>query len=657
MSVACCGAAPPKPAPDAQVGLLERLPALAAALCGVSWVLGLALSSTPLLIAASAFGAVPALLAMGQSLARRRVDVNVLMVTAAAGAIGIGRYDDSATLLFLFSLSGALEHAALGRARSAIEKLIELRPSRAWVVESDTEREIPVEDVRAGDLVRIPPHARVPVDATVVIGRSTIDASAMTGESVPVSVEPGAKVIGGTLNLEGQLTARATAAVGSTALDRVMELVREAQENKAGGERLSQWLGERYTWAVLGVFLAVLAVRTGVFDQALPAALQASLTLLVALSPCALVISVPAATLSALAWCGRNGLLVRGGEFIERAGNVTAVAFDKTGTLTRGTPRLVEVCACPPDGAGDCGDNACWHGDGELDPNSTELVSLAASAELHGPHPIARALLAFAESRKIAVTPPEAQQSVPGLGVRATVRGIPVVVGQPQLLEEQGPLPAGFHERIAGLRGAGMTVAAMRAGTRVCVFGAADEPRPEALRTIRRLRALGIRHVAMLTGDHRTTAAAVAQGLELDQVESELASDEKGRAVAALVAAHGRVMMVGDGANDAPSLAGAYLGVGMGGLGNEAALAASDVVIVRDTLDVLPDFLRLGRRTTSIIRANLILAGAMVVGLTIAAFAGVLPMGVAVVGHEGSTVLVILNGLRLLGGPGKDAGA
>jgi Cd2+/Zn2+-exporting ATPase len=280
-------------------------------------------------------------------------------------------------------------------------------------------------------------------------------------------------------------------------------------------------------------------------------------------------------------------------------------------------------------------------------------VALAASAELHAPHPIARALLAFASAHGIALTPPEAQESVPGLGVRARVGGVAVAVGQPQLLEEMGSLPAGFHARIAELRARGMTVAAMRAADRVCVLGAADEPRPEAARTIQRLRALGVRHVAMLTGDHRTTADAVAAGLGLDQVEAELASDAKGRAVAALVAKHGRVMMVGDGANDAPSLALAYLGVGMGGLGNEAALAASDVVIVRDSLDVLPDFLRLGRRTTSIIRANLLLAGGMVAGLTIAAFAGVLPMGLAVVGHEGSTVLVILNGLRLLGGPGS----
>ncbi len=606
------------------------------------------------LIAAVVAGGIPALHSMSGSLRERTIDVNLLMVLAAVGAVAIGRFEDAAVLLFLFSLSGALESAAMGRAKSAIESLVKLRPQETIRIVDGVQTKIRVEDVLIGDHLLVPPHTALPVDGEVLSGTSSIDQSAMTGESVPVEAGAGVRVIGGTVNQEGMLTIRATSAVGDSTLDRVMALVQEAQDNKAGGERLSQWLGERYTIAVVAIFIVAFVVRFFVMKEALQPALQASLTLLVALSPCALVISVPATTLSALAWCARNGLLVRGGEFIERAGKVQVIAFDKTGTLTRAKPKLVEVCLCQPASVtlGACEGDACWHGTGDLTPQAKSALALVAAAEAHSAHPVAIALVKAAEEQGLTIATATDQEVFAGEGLRAVVNGQDVWVGKPGLLKlDDRELPADFLEHLDSMRSRGMTVAAMRAGDEIAAFGVRDEPRKEAAQVIKELRAQGIRKIAMLTGDNGATAKAVAEPLGIDQVMSDLMPADKEIAVRKLVEENPYVMMVGDGANDAPSLARAYLGLGMGGLGNEAALAASDVVVMRDSLTILPEFLALGRKATGIIRANLLLAGGMVIALTLTSLAGKLPLPLAVIGHEGSTVLVILNGLRLLGGP------
>jgi Cd2+/Zn2+-exporting ATPase len=614
------------------MGCLRQASAVLAGACGFFAVLGWAFHSDVLYLAACVFGSVAAVRALLQSLKERKLDVNFLMLLAAAGAIAIGHPEDAAVLLFLFSLSGALEEAALGKARSAIEALVKLRPPTAIRRGPEGDVEIRVEEVRAGDRLLVPSHTGVPVDGVVLAGASTVDQSSMTGESAPVEVGPGSKILGGTLNLEGRLEMEATATAGSSTLDRVMALVQEAQENKAGGERLSQWLGQWYTIGVVAAFVVAFVIRRFVLHQPQGEALYDSLILLVALSPCALVISVPAATLSALAWCGRNGLLVRGGEFIERAGKVTAIAFDKTGTLTRGRPKLVDVRL---------GSKAV-----SLEsPEAVPALRMAMALEAHNSHPVARALYGAGEALGLTPSHVESLEVVPGSGVRAVGPDGPVWIGH---LPEDAP--ADVRAAAEEMRASGQTVAALQ-HSGIVLFGVRDEPREEAAAVLQELRSLGVRHLAMLTGDQESTARAIAAPLGLDEVRSGLLPHEKEETVGDLVRRYKTVMMVGDGANDAPSLARAYLGVGMGGLGNEAALAASDVVIMRESLTILPEFLRLGRKAAAVIRANLILAGSMVLALTVASLFGQLPLPLAVLGHEGSTVIVILNGLRLLRGP------
>ncbi|MFQ3668524.1 MAG: HAD-IC family P-type ATPase, partial [Fimbriimonadaceae bacterium] len=314
-------------------------------LCAVFLVLSFFVEGSWAAYASVVFGSYFALKEAWGSLRERSLDVNFLMVFAAVGSVALGHPVEAAVLLFLFSLSSTLESFAMSRTKAAIESLIQLRPDTAIRLTDDSDERVPVAELKLGDRVRIVPYDQVPVDGTILEGRSNIDEATMTGESTPVEKEPGDKVLAGTQNLEGMLVVSVTATVGDTALEKIVDLVRDAQENKASGERISQWFGQRYTLFVLGAFAVSLAIRLALGQEMQPA-LFAALTLLVALSPCALVISTPASTLSALAWAARNGMLIRGGEFIETAGRIDTIAMDKTGTLTLGQPRLVDMCLC-----------------------------------------------------------------------------------------------------------------------------------------------------------------------------------------------------------------------------------------------------------------------------------------------------------------------
>ncbi|MEA2553858.1 MAG: Zn2+/Cd2+-exporting ATPase [Fimbriimonadaceae bacterium] len=636
-------------------------------LCGISLVLSVLNPHPALAYVAILFGSYFAVQSAWSSVKQRELDVNLLMVLAAIGAItvdfvgapghvrGTGARD-AAALLFLFSLSGTLEALAMAKTRSAIEGLIKLRPTQALVVDQGIERKIPVEQLQLDDLVRIPPFEPVPVDGEVVEGRSSVDQSAMTGESTPVPKAASDYLLAGTNNLEGSLLMRVRSIVGASTLDKIVDLVREAQENKASGERISTWFGQRYTFFVVGAFLLSLLVRL-LIGEANGIALYTSLTLLVALSPCALVISTPATTLSALAWAGRRGILVRGGQFIEASGQADILALDKTGTLTTGKPTLVEICVCAGAAVAAGGartpctdDEACWHGRGSMSGDAANLLRAAAAAEEYSSHPVAESI------RKAAIAgglePPQAKDHTaePGLGVRATVEGKEVLVGQRRYLEAQGiRLPQDFHEHVEGLERKGLTVAVMAFGERLAAFGFADTPRRGAHELLANTRKLGFKRVVMLTGDTFQTASWVAKELGIEDFRAGLLPDEKTLAIDDL-AREGSVMMVGDGINDAPCLARASVGVAMGGLGSDIAMNAADVVLMHDRLDRLPELVRLGRRTNRIIRANLAFAASVIVILTAVSLFAHLPLPLAVLGHEGSTVLVILNGLRLLRG-------
>lgn len=599
-------------------------------------------------------GAYPVLGAI-ETAKSKKLDVDILMVIAAVGSLILDRPNEGATLFFLFSLSHALEHYTMDKTRSAIESLMQLRPSTAWVIREGQEIEVPVEEVKIGDHLIIRPQSQVPLDGTILSGSSSLDQSAVSGESIPVSKSIGDSVVGGTLNLEGGLVIVAESTVEDSTLTKIMNLVADAQVNKASGERVSTWFGERYTWFVLLSSIGLLLYKRFVAGQG-DEALYSALTLLVALSPCALVISTPASTLSALNWAARNGLLIRGGRFIELAADIDTIAMDKTGTLTRGKPELVEICLCDHVAAGEspCADGACWRTGDSFSGEAVNILRYAAAVEQYSDHPIAQAIVRAARRAELDIPEATELRVIPAKGVAARVNGVEIAVGKPALLEEVGnQVPDGFFEHAKEMAAQGMTVALLSFGDEFAALGLRDEPRTEAKEALSLMREVGVTRLMMLTGDNPQTAAAVAEPLNLDLVQASLLPANKTEIIMKEVAEGRRVMMVGDGINDAPSLAAAQVGVAMGGLGSDIALNAADVVLMHDNLKRIPDLIRLGKRTRSIIQTNLIFAGGVIAVLAVLSLFGKLPLPFAVFGHEGSTVLVILNGLTLMKGPPK----
>lgn len=672
--VSCCGTAPVE-APDE--GLSLRVQGALTALCGLflliavvgAWLPVPLLQSPYWAYASVGFGSVFALREAFEALREKSLGVNFLMVLAAAGAVAVGAPKDAAALLFLFSLASSLESLAMGKTRSAIEGLIKLRPDTATRLLPDgREEEVRVEALAPGDLVSVSPYQQVPCDGELLSARAEIDESAMTGESRPAEKLEGDVVLAGTQNLDSALKVRVTKAVGDTTLDKIVNLVAEARDQKASGERISTWFGERYTFFVLAVFGISLAVRM-VSGQGFGDALYPSLILLVALSPCALVISTPVSTLSALTWAARHGLLVRGGKYIEAAGRIDTLAIDKTGTLTTGVPKLDEICVggqvpalvgarslcitCQHK-ADDCDCIVCWRPGDSLPQASAQALRFAASAEAESTHPIAEAITRAARDLGLDVPRAEAHRARAGLGVVAEVEGTEVKLGRATLFDPiEEPLPGAFADHVNEMRSRGLTAVLMRYGNQWAALGLRDTVRTDAAPALDSLRKLGIDRIVMLTGDDPVTAQAVAKELGIDEVAAGLMPDGKAELIDRLGREGRRVMMVGDGVNDAPALAKAELGAAMGGLGSDIALNAADTVIVHDKLERLPQFVRLGRRAQGVIRANLMFAAGIILALTVGSVFFSIPLPLAVIGHEGSTLLVILNGLRLLAGPGK----
>lgn len=633
-----------------------RLQGALTAICAVFlvafWVTGL---SWVALVSVAA-GSIFALQTAWESLRDRQVDVNLLMVLAAAGAVFLGHPGEAAVLLFLFSLSNTLEAYTMGKTQSAIEGLIALRPDTAILLTDEGEKTVQVADLVPGDRVRVKAFEQIPVDGTVVSGETHINQAAMTGEPVPVAATVGSDVLAGTQNEEGMFVMQVSRATGQTTLDHVVALVADAQENKASGEKISQWFGQTYTFFVIGAFLVSLAIRMGI-GQGWTEAAHASLTLLVALSPCALVISVPASTLSALAWSARNGILVRGGQFIEEAGRVDTVVLDKTGTLTAGKPALAEICICTSELVSNqhCRDEEqCWAG-GAMSEEAKRYLRLAATAEQYSDHPIATAIVQAARDQGLDIPELTETEAVPGLGIRARLGDTQIKVGQVRFFED---IPKGFHEHADELRRKGMTVAIGEFDGEYAAFGLQDQVRPAAKAAVESLREQGAEKVVMLTGDNQETAAAIAPTVGITEFRAGLFPEDKEKEVAAFTDQGRRVMMVGDGINDAPALTRANVGVAMGGLGSDIALNSADIVLMNDKIERLPLVMKLGKKANGIIRANLLFAGGVMAVLSIGSVIldAVAPgsrsllLPFAVVGHEGSTILVILNGLRLLKG-------
>lgn len=562
-----------------------------------------------------------------------RVTIDFLMILAAIGAAAIGDWAEGAILLFLFSLSHALEHFVLGRTRRAIRALMQLTPDEALVWRDGKELTIPVDTLVIGDTVIVQPSARIPADGNITLGTTSVDQSPMTGESVPVDKQLDDPVFAGTLNLQGLVQIQVTRISSETTLARMVKLVEEAQSERAASEQFTDWFGQRYTWLVLTGSMAILWGGVLILNEPFAKAFYRAMTVLVVGSPCAVVISIPAAILSAITSAARGGVLFKGGSHLERAALLKTMAFDKTGTLTLGRPRLVDAVAT----AG---------------ISETDLICAGASLEKHSEHPLARAVVEAAISRGITVTEAESVNAVVGSGIEGIWQGKRLRAGKLSWFRDQGlALDADLSQKADSFLSAGKTVIGIGDETRVWgLLAVADALRPTAAAAIKELRELGLSPLVMLSGDHPKVAGQIAGELGME-FQGGLLPEDKLRFIETMRKEHGSIGMIGDGMNDAPSLAAADVGFSLGGAGTDVALETADIVLLADDLRRLPYAIALARRTQQIIRQNLILAFSVMGGLLVATMLTTLPLPLAVVGHEGSTVAVILNGLRLLAFP------
>ena len=567
-----------------------------------------------------------------------KFDVNLLMILAAAGAAMIGYVFEAAVLMFLFSLSNTLEIYTMGRTRHALHALLKLRPARALVRRDGREIEVEAEAVRVGETCIVKPGEAIPADGAVTAGASLVDQSSLTGESVPVEKNPGDKVFAGTLNQQGVLEITATRAAENSALARIVTLVQEAQEQKSRTEEIAEWVGRYYTIVVMVGATLMLIVPTLFLHHEWKATFYRAMTLLVVASPCALVIATPATILSAIANAARNGILFKGGRFIEALASVKVIAFDKTGTLTRGRFEVTDV--------------AVFEGADE-----NRVLAAAASAELRSPHPLAQAVVRAAEARSITVVAAVNMVNQLGKGLTAQVDGQTIAIGTPDLFTSLGlVVPAAVLERARVFAEEAKTAMIVHHDGRWGVIAAADQIRPTAQATVRELHALGVSRLAVLSGDNLRTVEAIARQTGVDEHHGQLLPEDKVRVIGELEERYGGVAMIGDGVNDAPALARASVGIAMGGIGSDAAMESADVVLMADDLSSLPYAVRLTKRARTVVIQNMVIASGVMLMLVTWVFAGDhLPMGalklpIAVSGHEGSTVVVILNGLRLLAG-------
>ena len=629
------------PAPDDQEW---RLLAKLAAVCGAAGIAGVAagylapgapwLAKALFLLGVMA-GGWDAAVDTWANLRKREIDIHFLMLAVALGAMFIGAWGEAVLLLFLFSASGAMEEYALDRTQREVSALLKSSPKTATLVLTDgTEKEIAVEKIQLSQRVRVKPGEAFAADGVVVSGKSASDESALTGEAVPVEKRIGDQVFSGTINLWGAVDFEVARLPAESTLQKIIRLIQTAQKLKAPSERFTDKFGTGYTYAVIGGSLAMFLLWWLGFH--LPAftntpetrsAFYRAMTLMVVASPCALVLSIPSAILAAIAWGARHGVLFRGGAAIEKLADITAVALDKTGTLTTGELAVVG-CESYPRG------------------RDREVLQLAFTLEAKSQHPIARAIVRHAKAEGVSELALDDFQSLTGQGLRGKVGGATLLLGRRELLES-GPLAAWAKELpAAAAELSEVWVIAKDLVGRVLLK---DQIRAESRGVLAQLKAKGIRTV-MLTGDRRHTAEAVAKELGLDEVRAGLSPEDKVEAIQALRRDGRKVAMVGDGVNDAPSLAAADVSVAMGARGSDAALEQAEVILMHDRIENFLAALRLSWRAKAIIRQNLTISLGVVIVMVIATAIGAVPLAVGVAAHEGSTLVVCLNSLRLLFG-------
>jgi Cd2+/Zn2+-exporting ATPase len=564
------------------------------------------------------------------ALKARTFDTELLMIAAALGAAFLGEYAEGALLLTLFSLSHTLEHRILDRARGAIRALADLAPKTALAQREDIQVEVSVEELVLGDVVIVRPGTRIPVDGNILNGSSSVDQAPVTGESVPVDKTIADKVFAGSLNGEGALEIQVTRLAKDSTLARISQMVEQAQAGKSP----TQLSTDRFMrWFVPGVLIVdlILIIIPPLFGVPFNESFARAMVLLVAASPCALALGTPAAIMAGVAQAARNGVLVKGGVYLENLGRLKAMAFDKTGTITQGKLQLTDIISTDSF-------------------NETELLALAAAIELRSAHPIARAIVREAENQQLALPDVSKVTSLTGSGMRAEFQDQPVWIGSTRKLDQTNiQIDPAFLAKNKSLSEQGKTTMAVSMGTNLLgLLAVSDTIRPNIKATIDKLSNMGIDHTVMLTGDNQQAAAHIAQQVGVDEVRAELMPEDKVTAIQDLVELYQETGMVGDGVNDAPALAQAMVGIALGGASTDVALETADVVLMADDLSRLPFSVGLGRATRSLILQNLAIALGVIILLMIAALFGIAGLGVTVVVHEGSTLLVALNALRLL---------
>lgn len=574
------------------------------------------------------------------SLYHRRMNIDLLMILAAIGAAILGDWVEGVVLLFLFSLSGTLEAFASYRTNRSIEALIRLRPSTANRLISSSqstsvqqEESVPIESLLLKDRVRVRPGERYPVDGKIVDGETWVDESTLTGESRPIEKQIGSEVYAGTMNGAGTVVVEMLKEIGDTTLERIVAMVHEAQTKKTATERFVDTWQQPYVIAVI-VGASVTFIATLLWNRAdWNDAFYHAMVLLVAASPCAVVLSSPSVMLSAIALAGRHGVLVKGGTHIEHLGTIDVLAMDKTGTITLGRPTVQEIWTPPG-----CSEN--------------QLLAYAALVETQSEHPLAQPILDELAKRQETVPDVELQEfhSHTGLGVHASIGGVWVGIGKESLFESHDhPFPPAIQEHISRMRERGETALPVITST-IGLYGiisVTDPLRPDTESTLATLKSLGVPKIVLLTGDHPRVAQAIAGKLPLDEIVAGLLPDEKVKQLIRLREGQKCIAMVGDGVNDAPALATADVGIAMGGVGSDVALEVADVVLMRDNLSALPIAIWIGRVANRRVRQNLFFSFGMI-GLLVSSSFFNLPMWMGVLGHEGSTLLVVFNGIRLL---------
>jgi Zn2+/Cd2+-exporting ATPase len=560
-----------------------------------------------------------------------RPDMNLLMSVAVIGAIAIGEWFEGAAVAFLFSVSLLLESWSIGRARRAIASLMDLTPPVAHLRDARGEvRDVTPSDVPIGSILTVRPGEKIPLDGEVVVGTSDVNQAPITGESVPVEKRVGDELFAGTVNGDGLLEMRSTKAAEDTTLARIIAMVGDAGSKRAPSEKWVEMFAAVYTPVVMVIALLMLLIPTLAFAQPWSVWIYRSLVLLVIACPCALVISTPVSVVASLAAAARNGVLVKGGVFIELPGKLNAIAMDKTGTLTKGAPEVIDVV--PMNGH-----------------DEVELLTRAGALELNSNHPLAQAIVSETKKRGMTIPPAESFETIQGKGATGVIAGEIYWLGSHRYLEQRGQETPEVHAQLEAMQQAGRTVVVIGNDEHVCGFiTLADAIRDEAREAIKRLHEVGVQRIVMLTGDNEGTAKAIAKQAGIDEVHAELLPEDKVAAVEELVSRYEYVAMIGDGVNDAPALARASLGLAMGAAGSDAAIETADIALMSDDLLKLPWLIEHSRRTLSVIRQNIwfsLAIKAMFVALTLF---GVASLWAAIAADMGASLLVIANGLRLL---------